>query len=116
MKYFFLAILAAIVSVNAFAKPKGDPQFNAHDLSIVWEPIQNDYKTADQSLNAITITNNGKNTFPASGWKIYFNSARLISQNSVTGNSTFNFVNGDLFSLTPTSTFTEIKPGASVRI
>jgi hexosaminidase len=116
MKYFFLALLSAVISANAMAKPKGEPQFNAHDLSVVWEPIQNDYKTPDQSLNAITITNNGKNTFPASGWKIYFNSARLIVQNTVTGNAKIDFVNGDLFSLTPTSTFTEIKPGASVRI
>jgi len=114
MRYFFTTIVAALTSLSCLAQ--NEPAFNAHDLSIVWEPIQNNYKTPDQSLNAITITNNGKNTFPVSGWKMYFNSARLIVAATVTGNAKIDFVNGDLFSLTPTNTFTEIKPGASVRI
>ena len=116
MKYCIFFLLAAFSCVKLSAKPKDAPAFNAHDLSITWEPIQNNYKTPDQSLNAITITNNGKNTFPASGWKMYFNSARLIVPATVTGNAKIDFINGDLFSLTPTATFTEIKPGESVRI
>ncbi|MDB5130491.1 MAG: beta-N-acetylhexosaminidase [Mucilaginibacter sp.] len=78
--------------------------------------MQNGYQNPRQSLNAITVTNNGRQAFPASGWKMYFNSARLIVPATVSGNAKIDFVNGDLFSLTPTSTFTEIKPGASVRI
>jgi len=116
MKYYILMFLMAVSCINLSASPQDEPAFNAHDLSITWEPIQNNYKTAGQSLNAITITNNGKNTFPASGWKMYFNSARLIVPATVTGNAKIDFVNGDLFSLTPTATFTEIKPGESVRI
>ena len=108
---FLLVILTAVKCIGQNSQP-----FNAHDLSITWEPIQNNYQKPNQSLNAVTITNNGKNTFPASGWKMYFNSARLIASATVTGNAKIDFVNGDLFSLTPTNTFTEIKPGASVRI
>ncbi|MDB5008445.1 MAG: beta-N-acetylhexosaminidase [Mucilaginibacter sp.] len=115
MRYFLIIFMAALC-VSATAKPKDKIQFNTHDLSITWEPIQNDYHNRQQSLNAITITNNGKSTFPALGWKMYFNSARLIVPATVTGNAKIDFVNGDLFSLTPTATFTEIKPGASVRI
>jgi hexosaminidase len=116
MRYYVLVILMAVICVKVSAKPKDEPKFNTHDLSITWEALQNDYKTKQQSLNAIAITNNSKNTFPASGWKMYFNSARLIATATVTGNAKIDFVNGDLFSLTPTATFTEIKPGASVRI
>jgi len=116
MKHSILFLLLTFSCVKLFAGAKPEPAFNAHDLSITWEPVQNNYKTPDQSLNAITITNNGKNTFPASGWKMYFNSARLIVPATVTGNAKIDFVNGDLFSLTPTTTFIEIKPGASVRI
>jgi hexosaminidase len=116
MRYYLIVILMAVTFVKVTAKATEETQFNAHDLSIVWEPVQNDYKNRQQSLNAITITNNGKKTFPASGWKMYFNSARLIVPATVSGNAKIDFVNGDLFSLTPTGTFTEIKPGQSVRV
>ncbi|MDP9081360.1 MAG: carbohydate-binding domain-containing protein [Bacteroidota bacterium] len=106
----------AAFCLNATAKPKDEPKFNTHDLSITWEALQNDYQGKAQALNAITITNNGKTTFPATGWKMYFNSARLITEQAVTGNATIKFVNGDLFSLTPTATFGDIKPGQSVRV
>ncbi len=116
MRYYLSIILLVVTFAKVAAKPTDEPKFNAHDLSIVWEPVQNDYKNHQQSLNAITITNNGKSTFPASGWKMYFNSARLVVSATVTGNAKIDFVNGDLFSLTPTPTFTDLKPGASVRI
>jgi hexosaminidase len=115
MKYYILVMLAAIC-INASAKPKPEPAFNAHDLSITWEVIQNNYQNKGQSLNALTITNNGKNTFPVAGWKIFFNDAGMLLPASPTGNVKFDFINGDLFSLTPTATFTEIKPGESARV
>jgi hexosaminidase len=114
MRSFLFFILTLLTGVNSFAS--NGPLFNARDLSITWEPVQNDYQNRQQSLNAVTITNNGKNTFPATGWKMYFNSARLIKPQTVSGNATIAFVNGDLFSMTPTAVFNELKPGASVRI
>ncbi len=116
MRYYFFVILMAVAFVKAAAKPADEPQFNAHDLSISWEVVQNDYLHRGPSLNALTITNNGKNTFPASGWKMYFNDAGMLRQATVTGNAKIDFINGDLFRLTPDATFTEIKPGESVRI
>lgn len=114
MRRFFMILLIgfACIKADAFDGPK----FNSHDLSISWEVVQNNKPANGLSLNAITITNNGKSTFPASGWKMYFNSARLVQQATPTGNAKIDFVNGDLFSLTPTGTFADLKPGASVRI
>jgi len=114
MRLFLVAMMICLVFTQASAQ--NAPKFNAHDLSVNWEVIQNDKPANGQSLNAVTITNNGKSTLPASGWKMYFNSARLVQQTTPTGNAKIDFVNGDLFSLTPTSTFTDLKPGASVRI
>jgi hexosaminidase len=114
MRPFIFAFI--LLSSAMYCAALDQPVFNAHDLTITWEPMQNDYQNKRQSLNAITITNNGRQTFPAAGWKMYFNSARLIVPETVTGNAKIDFVNGDLFSLTPTNTFTEIKPGASIRI
>ena len=105
-------ILLITVTIGVHAKPA----FDTHALSITWEPLANNYQNTQQSLNAITITNNSKEFFPATGWKIYFNSSRLIAAATVTGNATIAFVNGDLFSLTPAAAFTGIKPGESVRI
>ena len=93
-----------------------EPVFNAHDLSITWECLQNNYQNKGQSLNELTLTNNGKNTLPATGWKMFFNDAGMLLPATVTGNAKIDFINGDLFSLTPTATFTEIKPGASIQI
>ncbi len=116
MRYYIFVILTAFTLTRVNAQTKGGSQFDAHNLSISWEALQNGYQTPTHALNAITITNNGKSTFPATGWKIYFNSARMVSKPAVSGNAQFDFVNGDLFSLTPAANFTEIKPGASERI
>jgi len=116
MKYCTLAILAALLFSQLTARPASQPAFNAHDLSITWEPIQNNYQNKGQSLNALTITNNGKNTFPASGWELFFNDAGMLLPATPSGNAIITFLNGDLFSLAPTATFGEIKPGASVRV
>jgi hexosaminidase len=112
LSLFFLVVM--LFAVVRFAS--AEPSFNARDLTITWEALQNQYQNTRKSLNAVTITNNGKATFPASGWKMYFNSSRLMDVETVTGNAKINFINGDLFSLTPTEKFTELKPGASIRI
>jgi hexosaminidase len=115
MRNFLSLLFFAVITLNAIAQTN-EPKFNPHDLSISWQALQNGYQNKQQSLNALTITNNSHKTFAAGGWKMYFNSARLIAAQTVTGNATIAFVNGDLFSLTPTATFTELKPGASARI
>jgi len=104
------------MSLPVIAQHNNDPVFPAKDLSLQWETVQNDYQNKPVSLNAVTITNNGSIEFPGSGWKIYFNSARLISPAAVTGNARIDLMNGDLFSLTPAEGFPALKPGASVRI
>lgn len=115
MRQLFIAVLI-VLSIKANASKIDPPTFNASDLHIKWEAVQDDYQNKAQSLNAITITNTGKSTFPANGWKIYFNSPHDFLPASPTNNVKVDHVNGDLFSFTPLSTFTELKPGTSVRI
>ena len=116
MRQLLIAMLILIVGTKANASKIDSPPFNAGDLQIKWEAVQDDYQGKAQSLNAITITNTGKNTFPANGWKIYFNSPHDFLPASPTNNVKVDHLNGDLFSFTPLSSFTELKPGASVRI
>jgi len=116
MRQLLIVMLILIVGTKANASKIDSSPFNASDLHIKWEGVQDDYQNKAQSLNAITITNTGKNTFPASGWKIYFNSPHNFLPASPTNNVKVDHINGDLFSFTPLNTFTELKPGASVRI
>src|SRR5438876_1104525 len=116
MRQLLIAVLIGLVCTKANASITNAPPFDARDLQIRWEVVQNDYQNKAQSLNAITITNTGKNTLPASGWKLYFNSSRDFAPVIPTGNVKLDHINGDLFSFTPLATFGELKPGASVRI
>ena len=116
MRQLLIAVLIGLVCTKANASITGAPPFDARDLQIRWEVVQNDYQNKAQSLNAITITNSGKNTLPASGWKLYFNSSRDFEPVIPTGNVKLDHINGDLFSFTPLATFGELKPGASVPI
>jgi hexosaminidase len=52
------------------------PIFDVKDLHLSWEVIDNNYQNKQEALTSLTITNKGKQTLPAGGWKIYFNSSR----------------------------------------
>ncbi len=116
MRHHISLIFVMIIFSPVFAQQNNAPAFPAKDLSIQWEAVQNDYQNKPVSLNAVTITNNSSIEFPGKGWKMYFNSARLITPAAVTGNARIDLMNGDLFSLTPSEGFPALKPGASVRI
>jgi hexosaminidase len=116
MRHIIAALFVFFLFTTVVAQQNNMPVFHAQDLSIRWEAIQNDYLNKPRSLNAVTITNNSSVEFPASGWKMYFNSARLIAPAAVSGNARIDLMNGDLFSLTPTAGFLALKPGTSVRI
>lgn len=116
MRQLLIVMLIGVFCTKADASTMYSPPLNAHDLQIRWEVVQNDYQNKAQSLNAIIITNTGKNTLPANGWKLYFNSSHNFLSESPTGNVKLDHVNGDLFSFSPLASFGELKPGASVRI
>jgi hexosaminidase len=116
MPHFIAAIFSMFLFIPSIAQQNNTPAFPAQDLSIHWEAVQNDYQNRPFSLNAITVTNNSSVEFPGTGWKMYFNSARLIVPAAASGNARIDLMNGDLFSLTPAAGFPALKPGASVRI
>jgi hexosaminidase len=116
MRRFIILFLVAVISVKAFAMTGDEPRVDPQNLYISWEVVDNNYQNKGEALTAIVITNKGKTALPASGWKFYFNSSRNFLPNATTGNATIAQVNGDLYSITPTSQFKEIKPGESGRI
>ena len=108
-------LIAAFFMSSAF-KTTDVIKFNAADLRISWEVMDNNYQGKNEALTALVITNSGKEVLPAAGWKFYFNSGRGFTENAVSGNAKINQVNGDLYSITPTAGFKELKPGESARI
>lgn len=116
MRYFLIYLFFFFLITPAIAQPNASPVYPAQDLSIHWQAVQNNYQNKSGSLNALIITNNGTAEFPGTGWKMFFNSAGLFVPETVSGNARINFINGDLFSLTPANNFPSLKPGASVRI
>jgi hexosaminidase len=87
--------------------------FKVSDLHITREVVNN---IDEGTRSVLTITNNGKQTLPAAGWSIYFNSRPMNVTGSDTLNARINHVNGDLFRLIPLKGFTGLKAGSSVKI
>jgi hexosaminidase len=116
MRRFLTLILFVAVNIKAVAVMANAPTFDIKDLHLSWEVIDNNYQNKHEALTSLTITNKGKQTLPAGGWKIYFNSSRNFIADAVSGNAKVLQVNGDLYSITPNDKFKEIKPGESLRI
>ncbi|HEY8968544.1 MAG TPA: carbohydate-binding domain-containing protein, partial [Puia sp.] len=70
----------------------------AGQLAIRWACVKNIYETPNRSVSRLTLVNKGKESFPLSGWKIYFNSNRSIDPHSVIGGQ-IGHINGDLYCL-----------------
>lgn len=109
MKIYFLAAFFIFIMASAtHAQESG--AFSATDLSLNWEQIN-----AKDGL-ILTIENKGKRPFPASGWKIYFNSRALNITGADSLLANLKLVNGALFRLSPLQPFKAVAPGASIKL
>ncbi|MBL4678714.1 MAG: carbohydate-binding domain-containing protein [Mucilaginibacter sp.] len=113
MRRFIALIIMAFANIVTFAAA---PAFDIKNLTLSWEVVDNNYQNKQEALTALIITNNGTETLPAGGWKIYFNSSRNFIADAASGNAKILQVNGDLYSITPNQSFKAIKPGESARI
>jgi hexosaminidase len=116
MRKFITILLIAVFFMSTAFTNTDDIKFKVSDLHISWQVVDNNYQNKNTALTALVITNTGHETLPAGGWKFYFNSGRGFVERTVSNNAKINQVNGDLYSITPTDGFTELKPGASTRI
>ena len=90
--------------------------YDINNLAVTWQVVENNYAGKVQSLSALNFSNNGKQVFPASGWKIYFNYARLITPQTVTGNVVIDHINGDLFCMSPLENFQPVRSKQQFRV
>lgn len=109
----FCILVALIFSGFKGADAQSVSPFKVSNLHITREVLNN---VEDMTLSVLTITNNGKQTLPAGGWSIYFNSRPINVTGTDSLNSRIKYVNGDLFKLYPLKGFPALKPGASKKI
>ena len=113
MKFLFVTCFAlGFVMGNAQQQLTNYPLAN---LAVQWEVVENHHKGKTEVLSAFTFTNK-KGTFPAKGWRLYFNFPRMIQSSTVTGSMAIEHINGDFYRLTPTASFKGLAANQSVRI
>jgi hexosaminidase len=114
-KIFTMMVIAAVFVCSGF-KMNDDKKPNIADLHLNWQVMDNNYQNKNEALTALVITNKSHEVLPAGGWKIYFNSGRGFTKAAVSNNALIEQVNGDMYSITPTSGFKDLKPGETARI
>ena len=87
--------------------------FNAKDLKVTWETVENNYKGTSETLSKLTLTNIGKDAFPATGWILYFSAGNPRNLNLSQSVFKIEHINGDFFKATPGKSFKGLSPGKS---
>ena len=106
-----------------------DIDYIAKYLDVTYEVVNNIMNILEGDIPSylakITLRNTGSVAIKgAQNWKIYFYSIREVEPGNMTKSGvltpnnmfTINYLNGVLYSLTPTKDFTELKPGNSMSI
>ena len=100
--------------LGAMAQPAG---FQPQQVSLGWELLRNDTDKQPGFTCRLTVTNNGKITLPARGWKIYFN-LRYHGYTLSSGNPKLELkhISGELFAITPLPANKPLLPGKSLQM
>jgi hexosaminidase len=90
-----------------------DHDFNPGSLNVSWELVDNTYEQRAEYRSVLKLTNTGDAPVPVDGWSIYLNNLAGEIQSD---KFELTHKNGDLFTITPSSGFTGLKPGASIEL
>jgi hexosaminidase len=110
-RYFRLCVLFFLSTVRL-----GAQDFPAEQLTLEWENLENDYQGSGKFLSVFRFKNTTKKVFPAQGWTLYFNMARGVQKDALSGNAAIEHRNGDLYALRPGVAFKALKPGEVAEI
>ncbi|RYF86766.1 MAG: hypothetical protein EON98_02640 [Chitinophagaceae bacterium] len=110
MTRYFRLLFGFLLLLGNVSAQNNTANYNLQDLSLQWETVENSYKGKAEFLSAFTLTSKS-GTFPASGWKIYFNFPRMIQPGSVTGDVLIKHINGDFYQMSPKESFRGLATG-----
>lgn len=108
-KFLSLILLVCFTTISYSQKKTFDPK----GLKVTWETVENNYKGTGETYSKLTLTNIGKEVFPATGWTLYFNAANPRSLNETGASINVELINGDFFKATPVKTFKGLGAGKS---
>lgn len=101
-----------LVAAQAYTQKKTVPQ----KVNLTWNILETNHKNTGQTLSELVLTNNSASAFPASGWKIYFNSGNPRNAGADSLSLKITHLNGDLFTVTPGKNFKGIAPKKSASV
>lgn len=104
------AALAAACSTPAYAISVDDINQLGNGLDVTYGVLDNTQDDWRTFRGEIAIANSSNTELPASGWAIYFSHIRMV-KSLATNAFKVTHVNGDIFKLEPTESFTPLKPG-----
>ena len=113
MKILPLALLLLCLSI-ILSHGQIPPGNKAKPLTITLKLADNAYQNKARSRSALTLTNTGDATLPATGWKLYFNDGDPVTFDASVARVVP--VNGDLFYISPGPAFKAIPPGGSATV
>ena len=90
-----------------------DHSFDPGSLNVSWELVDNTFDEGVEYHSILKLTNTGNTAIPADGWSIYLNNLAGKVQSD---KFELELQNGDLFTLTPSSGFNGLEPGASLEL
>lgn len=115
MRRLLFQLPMLLLGLTSTAQVKKDVN-NAKNIAINWQIIENSHAGGGQFLSSLNIQNNAPLALSNKNWKLYFNFARRIVQETVTENVKIVHVNGDLYYIRPTEKFKSIHNGTSANI
>lgn len=115
MRRLLLQLPMLLLGLISTAQVNKDAE-NAKNIAINWQIIENSHGGGGQFLSSLNIQNNAPLALSNKNWKLYFNFARRIALETVTGGVNIVHVNGDLFYIRPTEKFKPISNGTSATI
>lgn len=113
MKPCFLAIGLLCLSIVG-CSGQTTPSNPANPLTLTLKLADNNYQNRPRSRSALTLTNTGEATLPATGWKLYFNDGDPATFDATVARVMP--VNGDLFYISPGPAFKAVPPGGSATV
>jgi hexosaminidase len=108
-------ILFALSFINSMGQ--ANKPYDPNTLRIEWNLLKNPNQNDTDFLCRLILTNNSQESLPSSGWKIFFN-LRYHGYQIQSAGSLFEIkhISGELFCLSPTSTFQGIKKGQFIAV
>jgi len=114
---FLFCLIFAVGIIGCSKKPDTAPMSSGPTIRVSWEHLGNLVgNETNRFRSKFVFTNTGDEPLAGTGWKMYFNLAREVIAGSTPDSVRITNINGDFYSLSPTSSFASLSPGSSMDI